>query len=111
MQEESLWQMLIKGGPTMLLLALCSIASWVVILESRLGVLGTLASTAPYIGLFGTVLGVINAFQALANSSQAGANVVSGGIAAALVCTAAGLAVAVPSVVAYNVFIKKVAHA
>jgi biopolymer transport protein ExbB/TolQ len=186
MENETLWQMLVKGGPTMLVLAICSILSWVVILERwwkfrgalgsserlvarvcklvhagrvneasvmtqseggslasvlnaglnqggkdrrqleevlerrsaqevlalehRLGILGTLGSTAPYIGLFGTVLGVIRAFQALSSAAQAGANVVSAGIAEALVCTAAGLAVAVPSVIAYNAFVKKTAR-
>jgi biopolymer transport protein ExbB/TolQ len=75
-------------------------------LESRLSILGTLGSTTPYVGLFGTVLGIMRAFQALAVSTQAGANVVSAGIAEALVCTAAGLAVAVPSVIGYNAFVR-----
>jgi biopolymer transport protein ExbB len=78
-------------------------------LEARLSILGTLGSTTPYIGLFGTVLGIIRAFQALAVSTQAGAgaNVVSAGIAEALVCTAAGLFVAVPSVIGYNLFVRR----
>jgi len=77
-------------------------------LESRLGTLGTIGSVAPYIGLFGTVLGIIHAFDALAKSGQeAGAGLVSAGIAQALVATAAGLAVAVPSVVFYNSFARR----
>lgn len=77
-------------------------------LERRLGALGTIGSVAPYIGLFGTVLGIIRAFQALAKSGQeAGAAVVSAGIAEALVATAAGLAVAVPAVVFYNLFARR----
>jgi biopolymer transport protein ExbB/TolQ len=77
-------------------------------LEARLGTLGTIGSVAPYIGLFGTVLGIIRAFQALASSGQeAGAAMVSAGIAEALVATAAGLAVAVPAVVFYNSFARR----
>jgi biopolymer transport protein ExbB len=84
-------------------------AEQVMDLESRIGVLGTLASVAPYIGLLGTVLGIINAFRALAESKEAGAAVVSAGIAEALVATAAGLIVAVPSAIAYNAYARKAA--
>jgi biopolymer transport protein ExbB/TolQ len=77
-------------------------------LEFKLGTLGTIGSVAPYIGLFGTVLGIIRAFDALAKSGQdAGAGMVSAGIAEALVATAAGLAVAVPAVVFYNAFARR----
>jgi biopolymer transport protein ExbB/TolQ len=77
-------------------------------LEARLGTLGTIGSVAPYIGLFGTVLGIIHAFDALSKSGQeAGAGLVSAGIAQALVATAAGLAVAVPAVVFYNNFTRR----
>lgn len=80
-------------------------------LERRLGTLGTIGSVAPYIGLFGTVLGIIKAFDALAKSGQeAGAGMVSAGIAQALVATAAGLAVAVPSVVLYNAFSRRLSE-
>ena len=79
-------------------------------LEAKLGALGTIGSVAPYIGLFGTVLGIIHAFDALAKSGQeAGAGLVSAGIAQALVATAAGLAVAVPAVVFYNAFARRLA--
>lgn len=79
-------------------------------LEARLGTLGTIGSVAPYVGLFGTVLGIIHAFDALAKSGQeAGAGLVSAGIAQALVATAAGLAVAVPAVIFYNSFSRRLA--
>jgi biopolymer transport protein ExbB/TolQ len=72
--------------------------------ESRLGFLATLASNAPYIGLFGTVLGIIRSFRDLAtNMTEASASVMSG-IAEALIATAIGLLVAIPAVVAYNAF-------
>ena len=78
-------------------------------LEKFTSIVGTLGSTAVYIGLFGTVLGIIRAFQDIAKSSSGGGmNVVVNGISEALVCTAAGLCVAVPAVIAYNYFIKKV---
>ena len=72
-------------------------------LERRLGVLGTLGNNAPFIGLFGTVLGIIKAFADLARNAGGGANVVMSGISEALVATAVGLMVAIPAVIAYNV--------
>ena len=78
-------------------------------LEQYTSVAGTIASTAVYIGLFGTVLGIIRAFRDIAQSSGSGGiNVVVNGIAEALICTAAGLCVAVPAVIAYNYFIKRI---
>jgi len=75
-------------------------------LERFLTVLGTIGSTAPFIGLFGTVLGIIRAFSSLAVSHGATPAAVADGIAEALVATAAGLFVAVPAVMAYNYFIR-----
>jgi len=75
-------------------------------LERYLGALGTIGSTAPFIGLFGTVLGIIRAFSDLAITDGAGPAAVADGIAEALVATAAGLFVAVPAVVAYNLFVR-----
>jgi biopolymer transport protein ExbB len=73
--------------------------------ESRLAFLATLGNNAPFIGLFGTVLGIIRAFGDLArNPSAAGASSVMAGISEALIATAVGLLVALPAVVAYNVF-------
>ena len=77
-------------------------------LERYLGVLGTIGNTAPFIGLFGTVLGIIRAFHDLAGAEGAGPSVVADGIAEALVATAAGLFVAVPAVIAYNYFTRRV---
>ena len=76
-------------------------------LEKNLGVLGTMGNIAPFIGLFGTVIGIIKAFQDLALSGVGGPTVVARGIAEALVATAAGLAVAIPAVIVYNYFTRK----
>ena len=77
-------------------------------LERYLGVLGTLGNVAPFIGLFGTVVGIIKAFQDLALAGGGGPAVVARGIAEALVATAAGLVVAIPAVIIYNYFMRKV---
>ncbi len=78
------------------------------LLEKHLGILATFGNNAPFIGLFGTVLGVINAFATLSKGSEFGVNAVIGGISEALVATAAGLFVAIPSVIAYNYFVRKI---
>lgn len=71
-------------------------------LEKNLSFLATVGSVSPYIGLFGTVIGIMNAFLGLANQSQATLQVVAPGIAEALIVTAMGLFAAIPAVVAYN---------
>ena len=76
--------------------------------ERYLIILGTLGNSAPFIGLFGTVLGIIKAFMDLAQDMAGGAAVVMAGISEALVATALGLLVAIPSVVAYNALKAKV---
>ncbi|MEE9170815.1 MAG: MotA/TolQ/ExbB proton channel family protein [bacterium] len=76
-------------------------------LEKNLNVLGTLGNISPLIGLFGTIVGIIRAFHALAVSGSAGPSVISAGIAEALITTAAGLVVAVPAVIFYNYFLRK----
>jgi biopolymer transport protein ExbB/TolQ len=73
----------------------------------RLSVLATVGSNAPFIGLFGTVLGIIRAFRDLASNTQGIGNSVMFGISEALVATAVGLVVAIPAVVAYNIFTGK----
>jgi len=73
-------------------------------LKAKLGGLGTIGSTAPFIGLFGTVLGVITAFQGMAKSGSGGIGAVSAGIAEALIETAFGLFVAIPAVMMFNYF-------
>jgi biopolymer transport protein ExbB len=80
-------------------------------LERNLGVLGTLGNNAPFIGLFGTVLGIIKAFADLARNQSGGAATVMSGISAALVATAVGLMVAIPAVVAFNYFQSRVRRA
>ena len=71
-------------------------------LESRLGFLATIGSAAPFIGLFGTVIGIMTSFQAIAGSQQTSLAVVAPGIAEALLATAIGLVAAIPAVIAYN---------
>ena len=73
-------------------------------LDHGLVVLGTLGNNAPFIGLFGTVIGIIQAFNDLANNPAGGPSVVMAGISEALVATAVGLLVAIPAVIAYNGF-------
>ena len=72
--------------------------------DKRLGFLGTMGNNAPFIGLFGTVLGIIRAFHDLSLDSTGGAGIVMAGISEALVATAVGLLVAIPDVVAFNYF-------
>jgi biopolymer transport protein TolQ len=73
-------------------------------LETHLNFLATVGSTSPYVGLFGTVWGIMNSFRALANVQQATLSMVAPGIAEALVATAMGLFAAIPAVIAYNRF-------
>ena len=76
-------------------------------MKRGLGILATIGSTAPFIGLFGTVVGIINAFRGIAANGSGGMAAVSGGIAEALVATALGIFVAIPAVVAFNQFTGK----
>jgi biopolymer transport protein ExbB len=79
--------------------------------ERRLAFLGTLGNNAPFVGLFGTVLGIIRAFHDLAGSSMQGTQAVMAGIAEALVATGIGLIVALPAVATYNAFTRHVERA
>ncbi len=72
------------------------------ILERHLSLLATIGSTSPYVGLFGTVWGIMNSFHALGSVKQATLNLVAPGIAEALIATAMGLFAAIPAVVGYN---------
>lgn len=85
-----------------------SISETLINLKKGLGVLATIGSTAPFVGLFGTVVGIINAFRSIAATGSGGMSVVSGGIAEALVSTALGIFVAIPAVVAFNHFTGKI---
>jgi biopolymer transport protein ExbB/biopolymer transport protein TolQ len=77
-------------------------------LKKGIGNLATISTTAPFIGLFGTVVGIINAFRGMATSGSGGLGAVSAGIAEALFATALGLGVAIPAVWLYNYFINKI---
>jgi len=85
-----------------------SISETLIQLKQGLGFLATIGSTAPFIGLFGTVAGIINAFRNIAATGSGGMSVVSGGIAEALVTTAMGIFVAIPAVVGFNHFTGKI---
>src|SRR5215470_579352 len=85
-----------------------SISETLIQLKRGLGLLATIGSTAPFVGLFGTVVGIINAFRGIAATGSGGMSVVSGGIAEALVSTALGIFVAIPAVVAFNHFTGKI---
>jgi len=76
--------------------------------ERGLAFLGTLGSNAPFVGLFGTVLGIVRAFHDLATSAAMGSQAVMAGIAEALVATAIGLLVALPAVATYNALMRHV---
>ena len=73
-------------------------------MEQGLVILGTLGNNAPFIGLFGTVIGIIKAFHDLSMNPDGGPSVVMSGISEALVATAIGILVAIPAVIAFNFF-------
>ena len=81
------------------------------LLEKYVPILGTIAGTAPFVGLLGTVVGIIKAFHDISVNVGGGPEVVSAGIAEALITTAFGLVVAIPAVMAFNYFIHKVQKA
>jgi len=76
-------------------------------LESGLAVLASIGSTAPFVGLFGTVFGIIHALSAIGKNASASIDVVAGPIGEALVATGVGIAVAVPAVLAYNFYVRR----
>lgn len=86
------------------------IAVEVNLLERFVNIVGTLGGTVVYVGLFGTVIGIIRAFHeiSLTATTGGGMTMVISGIAEALICTATGIAVAVPSVIAYNLLSKRI---
>jgi len=79
-------------------------------LRRGLPVLASVGSVAPFVGLLGTVLGIITAFRGIAETGSGGLSAVSAGIAEALVVTALGLAVAIPAVLAFNYLASQIAH-
>ena len=80
----------------------------IVQLKRGLGVLATVGSTAPFVGLLGTTMGIVNAFTGMAASGSGGLSAISAGVAEALITTAFGLLVAIPAVWAYNYFTTKI---
>ena len=78
------------------------------LMESGLTILASIGSTAPFVGLFGTVLGIMHAMHDITESGSSSLDVVAGPIGDALVATAIGIAVAVPAVLAYNFFLRRV---
>ncbi len=78
------------------------------LMESGLTMLASIGSTAPFVGLFGTVLGIMHAMHQITESGSTSLDVVAGPIGDALIATAIGIAVAVPAVLAYNFFLRRV---
>lgn len=76
-------------------------------LESGLAVLASIGSTAPFVGLFGTVFGIIHALSSISKSASASIDIVAGPIGEALIATGIGIAVAVPAVLAYNLYLRR----
>lgn len=76
-------------------------------LENGLAVLASIGSTAPFVGLFGTVFGIIHALSAITSNASASIEIVAGPIGEALIATGIGIAVAIPAVLAYNFFIRR----
>lgn len=79
-------------------------------LESQVSLLGTVVSAAPFVGLLGTVWGVMDAFTGVANAGTASIGALAPGISGALITTVAGLVVAIPSMVGYNYLLTKIRH-
>jgi biopolymer transport protein ExbB/biopolymer transport protein TolQ len=79
-------------------------------LRRGLGVLATIGSTAPFVGLLGTTMGVVNAFTGMATAGSGGLSAISAGIAEALITTAFGLFVAIPAVWLYNYFVNRIEY-
>ncbi len=79
-----------------------------VLLERHTSIVGTIGNIAVYIGLFGTVLGIVRSFHNISQIGSGGITVVIGGVSEALLATATGLCVAIPAVVAYNYFVRRV---
>jgi biopolymer transport protein ExbB len=76
--------------------------------EKGLSILASIGSTAPFVGLFGTVWGIVSALQIISASGQATIDIVAGPIGEALITTAIGIGVAIPSVIAYNYFLRRI---
>src|SRR5437588_119544 len=104
-------ELVFSAGPVAkLILLLLAGSSEVARMERYLPFLATVASSAPFIGLFGTVWGIMTAFQGIGQQGSANLAVVAPGISEALIATAAGLGAAIPAVMGYNFFVNRVRH-
>src|SRR5256884_334928 len=114
LQVWSLWLLqnapAVGWDPRSLWAQMGALSEAIVHAELKRGVSGlaTIGSTAPFVGLFGTVVGIINAFQGISTEKSTGLGAVAGGISEALVTTAIGLFVAIPAVWMYNVFTSRI---
>ncbi|HAX62470.1 MAG TPA: hypothetical protein DCX95_07985 [Elusimicrobia bacterium] len=97
-----------KNGAAVKESVLRKISQKILFLEKYLSSLGTIGATAPFIGLLGTVIGIMRAFHDLGKYGVGNPSIVSAGISEALIATAAGLLVAIPSVILYNYFSKRI---
>ncbi len=88
----------------------CSVADQALELEDQMGLLATAVSAAPFLGLLGTVWGVMDAFSGMADSGSAALSAVAPGISGALLTTIIGLIVALPSMIGYNLLSSKIRH-
>lgn len=77
-------------------------------MENNVGIIGTISHIAPLVGLFGTVVGIIKSFHSIALTGSGGSDIIAMGVAEALVTTATGILVAVPAVILYNYFVRKI---
>lgn len=77
-------------------------------MENNVSIIGTISHISPLVGLFGTVVGIIKSFYGMALTSSGGAEVMSAGVAEALITTAVGIFIAVPAVILYNYFVRKI---
>jgi len=111
-QQSSGKHLRYRGEPTELLeqTLLSSMQQEAQAMETGLTLLASIGSTAPFVGLFGTVLGIMHAMHEITQSGSTSLDVVAGPIGDALVATAIGIAVAVPAVLAYNFFLRCVKH-
>lgn len=114
----SYWQELVNVGETRVEVMETMVAGAVsrelklvrAMLRANLPILANISSVAPFIGLFGTVVGIILTFDSISRSGNMGQELVASGIADALIATAMGLFAAIPAVLAYNYFVEKVGH-
>ncbi|MFH1540573.1 MAG: MotA/TolQ/ExbB proton channel family protein [Elusimicrobiota bacterium] len=99
-----------KNGIAIKEAVLRKISQKILLLEKHLFIIGTIGVISPFVGLLGTVLGIMRAFHDLGKYGTGNPSIVSAGVSEALITTAAGLLIAIPSVMFYNYFLKKINH-